>query len=210
MIRMLKAIVSLVLATLTMSAVAAEGAGAAEFTSASGTYPVTVKGSSTADVYDFFGSSINTGITFNGLLTAKGTSLTLTTAYGAGKAFGSFPLTGTCNSCGLNFTANGTVHFEGSITFDVYENSTKHTEGKPMCQVHIPSQTPVGTVTYTNNADGTITITGSISGITATQTRFSIFCPSGTHTSTANYTIQSGGIKISGTTSGLANAIHVK
>ena len=212
MIRNLKTLCLAVVAVLALTAVAASSASAAEFTSASGTYPVSLSASSTGDVFDAFGSSVQcTSNSFTGTVaTGPAKAATVVPSYNNCKAFGTFPATVTCNSCGFNFTPDGMVHVEGSFTIDVYENATKHTEGKAMCQVHIASQTPTGTVTYTNNADGTIQISGAVSGVSATQTRNSIFCPAGTSTSSANYTIQSGGIKVTGTTGGKANPIHVK
>ena len=185
-------------------------AGAAEFTSASGTYPVAVHATSTADVFDVFGSSVQcTANTFTGTLAAKSPSIKLVPVWSNCKSFGTFPTTITCISCSITTTSNGTWDWEGEFVRDVYENATKHAENKIMCVVRTTSQS-TGTVSYTNNANGTITTFGNLTNITATQTRNSIFCPAGTHTSTATYTIQTGGIVLTGTTGGIANPIHVK
>ena len=200
------AVLGLLVACMTWTA----NVGAAEFTSASSTYPVTVSASSTADVIDFFGSSVQcTANTFSGTLAAQNTSLKIAPNWANCKHFGTFPSTITCNSCSITATANGIWHWEGEIVRDLYETATKHAENKPMCVFRTTSQS-TGTVSYTNNADGTISLEGSLTNITATQTRNSIFCPAGTHTSTATYTIQSGGIVLTGTTGGIANPIHVK
>jgi len=54
----------------------------------------------------------------------------------------------------------------------------------PKCILHVPPQTGITGVHATDTGNGTIDLTGTLEGITATQTRNSILCPSGTHTNT--------------------------
>jgi len=210
MIRNLKALGVAALAVFAMGAIVASSASAAEFTSASGTYPVNGSGESTADVFDAFGSTVKcTENKFVGTIASKTPKASVVPTYKNCKPFGTFPATVTCGSCEFHFYNTGTVEFTGTILIHAYENATKHAENKPMCAIHIQGPQDLGTVTYTNSSpEKTINVSGNVTGITATQTRNSIFCPAGTHTSTATYTIQAGGINISGTSKGESNPIH--
>jgi len=182
-------------------------ASAAQFTSAGGKYPVTITATSTADVFDKFGSSEKcTNNTFSGTLAAASESLTLTPTWSSCTSFG-LPSTFTSEAGTWEVTSDGTVHIKKKFTEHVY-SSTPHVT--TLCTNETFPQTPAGKVTWTNNANGTVTMSGTISGITSTQERNSIFCPAGTHTTTASYTIQSGGIVFSGKVGGVAEAIHVK
>jgi hypothetical protein len=204
MIRYLKTFCVAVVAVFAVSAMAASAASAAQFTSAGGQYPVAISGSSSADVIDAFGSTVKcSSNTFTASLSMASETLNLSPSYVGCTAFG-LPATVTTSANAFTFNATfGTANINSAITIHIYA-STPH--GTPICTLTIPSQITVGGMSYINNPEGTISVVGNINGMTATQVRKSIFCPAGTHTSSSIYTIQAGGIRLSG----VAKSIHVK
>jgi hypothetical protein len=194
-----------VVSILALGAISVPGAGAAQFTSTGGKYPVSLTGSSTADVFDAFGSQVKcTNNTFTASLAAPSEEINEVASFSNCTAFG-LPATVTFECC-FKKRSDGTIVI-AAVVIHIYA-STPH--GSPICTVTVPKQGPLGKVTYTNNANGTVTVSGTVGGITATQVRNSIFCPAGTHTTSAAYTIQPGGIVMSGKVGGVAEGIHVK
>jgi hypothetical protein len=76
-----------------------------------------------------------------------------------------------------------------SITVTIWLSESAHTTepGSPKCIIHVPAQTGLAGAHATNTGNGSIDLTGTVTGITATQTRNSILCPSGTHTAAAEF-----------------------
>jgi len=190
-------------AIIALSAMSASAAQATKFTSAN--YPATATGSSTADVFDAFGSTIQcTNNTFtSGSLAAASESLTVNASYKNCSAFGALPATVNMTTCDFLFTTSGKVHVKcttagDAIDVNIYASKAAHEEGKaPICIVKIPAQENLGTVTYTNSGSSVI-VKGKVEGIKSTQTRNSFLCPAGTETTTAKYTIQEAGITMTG------------
>jgi len=72
------------------------------------------------------------------------------------------------------------------INWTIWFSKAQHIAepNNPKCVLHVPPQTGITGVHATDTGNGTIDLTGTLEGITATQTRNSILCPSGTHTAT--------------------------
>lgn len=159
-----------------------------------------------SDYFDAFGSTIKcTSISFDGEIPQFAPALILSPTYSNCTGFG-LPTTVTTPNDAYSFTADGTVHINEKIAIHVY-SSAAHTT--TICHVTIPAQTPSGKVNYTNNEDGSLTISGSISGMTMTQNRTNaVLCPAGTHNTTGSYTIAAGGIVIKDETGTVS--FHVK
>jgi hypothetical protein len=76
-----------------------------------------------------------------------------------------------------------------SITWTMWFSATAHTSepNTPKCIQHFSSQTGLKGLHATDTGNGTIDLTGTLTGITFTQTRNSILCPAGTHSTTAEF-----------------------
>jgi hypothetical protein len=202
MIRKFK-VVGALMAVMALSAVMASGAQAT-FTASS--YPATVTATSTADVFDAFGSNVKcTNNSFTGSLAGASTELTITPTYLNCKGPLGLPATVETTDCHFLFTApttpapspaTGQLHIKCpvgvvGIHIRVYSDEAHKTE---VCHDTIPPQT----LTYTvqRNA-GDVSLIGEVANITATQVRKSFLCPEGEHTASARYTIQAGGITVS-------------
>jgi hypothetical protein len=194
-------------AIIALSAMSASAAQATKFTSAK--YPATATGTSTGDVFTAFGSSVkctNNSFTSSSLTEAS-EEITIIPHYTNCTAFGTLPATVDINNCKYVFRTSGLVDIADqtgktctSITVTIWASNSAHLAGNtPVCILHIPKQTGLGTVSYTSNANGTLTVSGTVEKVTATQTRNSaLLCPAGTHTSEAKYAIQAGGIVMTG------------
>lgn len=202
MIRKLK-IVGALAAVVAMYAMTTSAAHA-QFTSAA--YPATITGSSTADAIDMFGTTVKcTEVSFSGTIVAASSTQTIT-AKDKKCTGGGVPTTVDFTSCDYVlhkilfpiFSRTSIVCSKAGDSIDIYTYSTSaHTTG--LCHISIPAQTEKTGFTLSNTEGGTITMSGSVGGITATQSRTNaVLCPPGTHTETATYTIQAGGIKLSG------------
>lgn len=76
-----------------------------------------------------------------------------------------------------------------SITVTTWLSAAAHTSepGAPKCTTHIPEQKGLKGAHATDTGNGTIDLTGTLTAISATQTRISILCLPGTSTNTAEF-----------------------
>jgi hypothetical protein len=76
-----------------------------------------------------------------------------------------------------------------TITVTIWLNTDAHTAepDNAKCTLHVGSQSGLHGAHATDNGNGTVDIKGTVTPITVTQTRHSILCPSGTHTSEATF-----------------------
>lgn len=202
-----------VVAMFALSASSASAIFTSDLTENTGT------GTSTADVFDAFGSTVTcTNNTFHvgkynttkvgepGVhVEAHFPTETLTVApkYSSCTAFG-LPATVDFTGCDFVFhTPVGgplTVSLvcpQGVTGVDItIYSSAAHTTA--VCHVVVHPFASKGGLTATNSGKHVL-IKGTVENITATQERTSIACPPGTHTATAKYTVQAAGITIAGT-----------
>jgi uncharacterized protein (DUF1499 family) len=75
------------------------------------------------------------------------------------------------------------------ITVTVWFSGAAHTSepSAPKCIVHVPPQNGLSGAHATETGNGTIDLTGTITGVTVKQTRGSILCPAGTHTTEGKF-----------------------
>lgn len=185
---------SALLATVVLALAAASNAGAATFT---GSPKVNVTGSSTSDTFDLFTSTVKcTNNSWSGFFPQESPAMTVSMSYSKCTAFG-LPATVTSAKDAYTFTSDGTMHINSPVSVHVYSSAAHSTM---ICHVTIPAQTAAGKFTYTNNADGTILISGNSGNLTATQIRTNmVLCPPGTHTTSGSYTSPAeGGIVLEG------------
>lgn len=187
-------------------------ASSASATFTSNTYPVTPTASSTADVFDAFGSTVkcteNTftiheyNVTPKAPVTAATETVTATPSYNKCTAFG-LPATVRFTGCDYVFhnpagSTNVTSDLVcpagvNGVDLDVYSTSA-HTTA--ICHVTVTPFTGKGGLQIHNDHPGLI-LTGTVEGIVAHQVRTNVvLCPPGTETKEAKYTVQAGGITI--------------
>lgn len=190
MIRNLKALMIAAVAVLAMSAMAASAAqGAVEFHSSSGAATLTTTpdgtGKTAHQVFDAAGGTITCNTvsgeaSIGGSTAAAVQSTTIT--YSGNCNFVGQAATVNMNGCNYNFHANGEVDIvctgSNEITFSV---------PSPVCDVVVPPQTGLGTVTYHNiNSNTEVTLEPHVTGITYTATGAG--CPTAGTFSDGNYT----------------------
>ena len=101
---------------------------------------------------------------------------------------------GVAGTYGVTFDVNCANPSTESITVTTWLSEARHTANPtaPDCVLHIPDNAHnhgLAGAHLTDTGNGTVDLTGTISGITATQTRNSLLCPSGTHTETASFSL---------------------
>jgi hypothetical protein len=237
----LKTLSLMIAAVLILGAVAASTAqatGEGEFTSAGGTYPLFLYGKANeSQKFTAFGKEVTCQETdyAAGLLGAS-TSVVISPEYNVCHVPGPFgitlPATVTVNSCFLilyhattdlsdptgnswNLTTEiDCVNASDTIEIHVYSNHTGHTNETPICTTTVTQQTVTNGFTATNNANGTVTLTGKVTGLHAESHNSSALCPEGSGTkttSTFSLDLPTGGMVVEGETGGGApNAFHIK
>ena len=163
--RNFKALGLALVAVFAMSAVVASSASATAFTAAS--YPQHLAGEDTgaADKFTVSGNELScTNETFTSQITAQTTQLQLipeaVDCKTEGSAFNN--VTGTDNGCTFTFDAHGhsVVDCPVNQKMEIHHYSNQsHTTVS--CTNTVGAQNISGTVTYTNDPDGTITASGS-------------------------------------------------
>jgi hypothetical protein len=188
MIRNLKALMLASMAVLAVGAMAASAANAAEFTSPNGASTITTTpdgtGKTAHQVFDAAGGSITCN-TVHGHASIGGTGatsiLSSSIAYSGNCNFVGQAATVNMNGCNYRFNASGTVDIvcpgTNEITFSV---------PSPVCDVVVPPQTGLSSVTYHSINANEVTIEPHVTGIKLTATGAG--CPeTGTFTN-GNYT----------------------
>jgi hypothetical protein len=195
------------LALLSVGALSAFAAGAAQANFTAASYPVTGTATSTADEFKAFGSVVKcTENSFTGTLTGSSTQLDISPTYKTCK-FGTLPATVEFTSCFYRFThpaaAAQQVHVLCAVPNDaihirVFASHLAHTENKPICHLTIKAQTPNSTNLVIANEGNDVKVSGKVTEVVATQERTSAVCPAGTETKTAEYIVQPAGITVQG------------
>jgi len=167
------------IALAAVSAIGATAASADEFTATR--YPALVTGT---NEFGFTDEGITTAgvvkctnTTYTGTLKEKSTTLTLTRSSSGCTGFG-FPATVEMNGCDYLFHVNGTTSTTGTADLVCPAGKEVTVVAKSgatvKCTLHTPSQSGLGTVTYSNigSAGETeeITVSGNIAGTHYTHT----------------------------------------
>jgi hypothetical protein len=188
MIRNLKALMLASMAVLAVGAVAASAANAATFTSPSGAATITTKpdgtGKTAHQVLDIGGGTITCN-TLHAHTSIGGTSatsiLTSSIAYSGNCNYVGQASTININGCNYRFNASGTVDIVcpggNEITYSV---------PSPVCDVTIPAQTGLSSVTYHSISSTEVTIESHLTGIAYTATGAG--CPETGHFTNGNFT----------------------
>lgn len=193
----LKSVGLALIAVLAMSALAASAAQAnPEYTSS--TYPATATGSNTAgnETLTTVGGSVQCDADYlveeygGGYIVEASDILTVSFTYTNCVAFGF--LSATINSNGCTFTYHATEKVSATEYLNHTDidcpsgNSIKITAGT--CEVALPDQNGLTTVSTTNLAGGTVTVEPELSGITLNTLKDGFACPlTGTGHSKASY-----------------------
>ena len=169
--RNFKALGLALVAVFAMSAVVASSASATAFTAASYPQHLTAEDTGAGDLFTISGNELScSNETFTSQITAQTTTLTFTPSFAncktEGAAFNN--ITVTTNGCTFTFDAHGhsvidcpttqiPSHKQHVIEQHHYSNQAHTTVS---CTNTVAAQNVDGTVTYTNEADGTVTVTG--------------------------------------------------
>jgi hypothetical protein len=207
MIRNLKALMLASMAVLAVGAMAASAANAAEFTSPNGAATITTKpdgtGKTAHQVFDAAGGTITCNQVHGHAViggTGAASILTSSIAYSGNCNFVGQSATVNMNGCNYRFNASGTVDIVCSggneITFSV---------PSPVCDVVVPAQTGLSSVTYHSINATELTIEPHVTGITYTATGAG--CPTPGHHPDGNYT--TGNVIITAEVGGSAVPISV-
>lgn len=188
--RNLKALSLTLAAAFALTAIGASAAQAepAEFTADD--YPAVVKGDQEPETENFFritgpegGKTECPTAVYEATQTQASSTLTVTPHYPTTCTSSGFTTHIALNGCHYDFHA-GTKKAGGSTgTVDVVcpdEQSITITVtvfGTNACQIHIPPQTGLGPVTYTNKGGDTVTVKVEIDNIKYTHTDLNGFCP---------------------------------
>lgn len=186
---------------------------------------INVSGSSAAtQTLDVFGATINcTNYQFTGTNTVPSSTIEAHPTYTGCTGYGAFPVTVSTSNCNYLFRVEKTGSggdYAGSVDLkcsgagleaSVY--LTGKDEGTPSCIVKIPAQSLLKTVTFstdtTTGKPDDVTVSGTISGITATQTRNSFLCPVATSTTEAKQTISTPVTTVATSDNGLGTAFDI-
>jgi hypothetical protein len=180
MLRNLKTLGLALVAVVAMSAVVASAASAVpSFTCAA--YPCTVTGSNTAgnETLTTPGGTVQCDSHFQGTATAASSTLSITPSYDPNcRAFGFFGAVHE-NGCSYLFHALsqiGAGHYNHSVDVVCPAGKAIVITGGT-CEVDIPAQTGLSSITTQNLANGTITVVPNISNITLNVTKDGFGCP---------------------------------
>jgi hypothetical protein len=174
MTRKLKMLGMALVAVLALTAVSASAASAGSYTASS--YPSTGTGESALgnDVFTTEAGKVECKSHFEGTLKEKSADITITAKYTECKAFGF--LNATVSHCTYTFT-------EPTGSGDTW-SQTVHIIGSPCtiivstCEVSVPLQGPLSSVTTTNDtAAGDVTVKANVSKIKYNVTKDGIGCP---------------------------------
>jgi hypothetical protein len=241
MTRTLKTLNPMMAAVLILGAVAASTAqatGEGEITSASGTYPLILSAEANASQkFTAFGKEMTCQETRYAIsYEAAATSGTITPEYNICHVPGplgiTLPATVTMNTCDLilyhpttdlsdptgnswNLTTEiDCENANDTIEIHIYANHNGHTNETPICTTTVTQQTVANGPTATNNANGTVTLSGQVTGLHAESHNSSSLCPEGSGTKTTTtfaLDLPTGGMIVNGKTEGGApNAFHIK
>jgi hypothetical protein len=241
MTRTLKTLSPMIAAVLILCAVAASTAqatGEGKVTSAGGTYPLILSAEAhEAQKFTAFGKEVTCKTTtYTAAVPWASNSITVTPEYNVCHVPGplgiTLPATVTMSSCDFIFyhattdlsdpTGNSwnltteidCSEVDGAIEIHVYANETGHADEASICTIVVAPQTRTNGFTATNNANGTVTLRGQVTGIHANSHNSSSLCPEGSGTKTTTtfaLDLPTGGMIVNGKTEGGApNAFHIK
>jgi hypothetical protein len=240
-IRNLKALGLALVAMFAFSAFvasAAQATGEGEITSAGGTYPLILSAeTNVSEKFTAFGKEVTCNENFyEASVGGASTEVTIEAEYNVCHVPGplgiTLPATVTMNTCDIvlyhattdladptgnswNLTTEiGCEDPDDVIEIHVYANQSGHTNNTPICTITVTQQTVANGPTATNNANGTVTLSGQVTGLHAESHNSSSLCPEGSGTKTTTTAVQdlaTGGVEIEGETEGgAANAFHIK
>jgi hypothetical protein len=159
-------------------------------------YPATISANdaSSGDVFTAFGLSVKcTANEFDGVLSEPKPELfEVTPGYSNCTASG-LPVKFTSNECKYKFTVTEKVtaaHYKAElgivcpggspgIQFHTYVNEANQTSGNTMCQLTVPPQSGIKTVTLTNSGGKIVADTTTLEGVKVKIHRKLFLCPSG-------------------------------
>jgi hypothetical protein len=179
MTRNLKVLSLAVVAALAMTAVMASAAQATKFTTSASSGTLTATQTSeqvfTTDAGTVRCSTSNQEGAFS---STSFESLEVSASYSGCKAFGFLSATVAMGNCKYKFTGAGQTG--GKALADVVCSSGEITVNTFGCVVHVPAQSNLSSVTFTNGA-GDVNASANLTGIHYTQTEG---CPNGSGTKT--------------------------
>lgn len=164
----------------TLTAIVGGGmASADEFTATS--YPATIEGATDSGFTNEFVTTAGTikckKISHQGTLKEKSTAISITSAYEECVAFG-FPVTFDTNGCEYLFRVTGGTSTSGTVDLvcpQGKEVTVTATSGATLkCNVHVPPQSNLEKVTYSNigalGSTEEVTVTANLTGLKYTHT----------------------------------------
>jgi hypothetical protein len=190
-----KALGLALVACFAMSVVAASAAHANQgaFTQAEGNYPTAITGAQEGSTNYFEatdGRKVECEVAkYSGSLSSAATSLTVTPTYEKCTSSGLTSVVD-MNGCTFQFTTGtntSATDTHGSVHINCPTNAKIVITVGGVCEVDIPAQTVNGGVTFTNVANGDVTVDVDITNdihYTDTDTPSSFFCPFTSHTVT--------------------------
>jgi hypothetical protein len=191
MIRNLKSLGLALVAVLAMSAVVASAASAAiEYTSSPSPQPATGSNASGKETFTTPGGTVQCNSHFAASVTTGSKSLTVTPSYETCVAFGFLNANVVENNCDYVFkpaTKLATDHYSHGVDVSCPAGSAiVITAGT--CEVQVPAQTGLSSVTTQNVAGGAVTVVPNVGSITMNVTKDGFGCPfTGTGHTTGTY-----------------------
>jgi len=180
MIRNLKSLGLALVAVLAMSAMVASAAQAVpQYTGSA--YPTTGTGSNTSgsETFTTEGGTVQCDSHFVGTLSAANSTLTVTPSYSNCTAFGFINADVHENGCTYVFHASsklGTDHYSSTVDV-VCPAGAQMVITAATCEVAVPAQTGLSSVTTQNLAGGTVTVVPNVANITMNVLKDGFGCP---------------------------------